>query len=232
MNITTDFLDHKPRRVSLAGLSNHQGHCGQNEEESRECQRIDQKDAKAQKNESSLMMRPPSSLKRKTVLPETFSPTKYSVVCGRTQDCYNHTGNRRFRVTVKMFLNEYAEADGKAEKSRVVSNILDIIREASPEGSFVTFEKGRWYEVSDRVAREKIGAQFRDYLHSQYRSSAKAKQARKVAKAKMQQYQNLQFFANVSTMPNYKHTPASGSEFSQTDLLARQTFGIRDSYSL
>ena len=36
-----------------------------------------------------------------------------------------------------------------------------------------------WYEVDAAFAREKIGCMFRDTLHTQYRSSTKAKQARK-----------------------------------------------------
>jgi hypothetical protein len=85
-----------------------------------------------------------------------------------------------------MFLEDYAEADSKAEKGKIVSKVLDIIREASPEGAFVTYENGSWYEVSERIAREKIGALFRDFLPKSYRSSAKSKKARKSAEQKQQ----------------------------------------------
>jgi hypothetical protein len=60
----------------------------QEEDELRECQRNAQRNIKAQNNH----FRPPSSMKQKTMLHEDFVPTKYSVVCGRTQNCYNHTG--------------------------------------------------------------------------------------------------------------------------------------------
>ena len=76
----------------------------------------------------------------------------------------------------------YAAAPGKAEKSAIVSKAMDIIRKASPDGSFVKLEKGVWFEVSGRYAREKVGAWFRDCLSSKYRSSSKAKHARKMAK--------------------------------------------------
>ena len=52
--------------------------------------------------------------------------------------------NRRFRVTVKMYLQEYAEAKTKAEKSKIVTRVLNLVRAASPEGAFITFENGRW----------------------------------------------------------------------------------------
>jgi hypothetical protein len=38
---------------------------------------------------------------------------------------------------------------------------------------------GRWFEVGDSVAREKIGQCMRDQLHSKYKSSTKAKQGRR-----------------------------------------------------
>jgi nucleoside 2-deoxyribosyltransferase len=52
-----------------------------------------------------------------------------------------------------------------------------MIRHAG--GHFCKCEKGTWYEVGDRCAREKVSAYFRDMLHTQYRSSAKAKTTRR-----------------------------------------------------
>ncbi|CAB9509540.1 Nitrilase family, member 2 [Seminavis robusta] len=115
----------------------------------------------------------------KRLLPETFEPTQYSVICGRTKFCFDSVGNRRFKVTAKMFLQEYSEAKTKAEKSKIVTRVFNLVKESSPEGAFVTFENGRWYECSERISREKIGALFRDMLPQTYQSSAKAKQARK-----------------------------------------------------
>lgn len=65
--------------------------------------------------------------------------------------------NKRFRVIINSMLEEYTEAHGKSEKSKLVTKAMDIIREKSPEGAFVKREKGHWYEVSPRYAREKVG---------------------------------------------------------------------------
>ena len=65
--------------------------------------------------------------------------------------------NKRFRVIINNFLEEYTEAHGKSEKSKLVSKAMDIIREKCPKGAFVKREKGQWYEVSPRYAREKVG---------------------------------------------------------------------------
>jgi len=86
-----------------------------------------------------------------------------------------------FRTIINKNLKEYASAKGKSEKGAIVSRSMDIIRKASPEGSFVKQEKGMWFEVSGRYAREKCGAWFRDCLSDTYRSSSKAKHAKKMA---------------------------------------------------
>ena len=41
-------------------------------------------------------------------------------------------------------------------------------------------EDGRWYEVDDSVAREKVGYVFRDLLADRYESSSKSKVAKKM----------------------------------------------------
>jgi len=92
-----------------------------------------------------------------------------------------YSQNKRFREIINSYLDEYTAASGKSEKSRIVTRAMNIIREKSPGGSFVKKEKGIWYEVSLRYAREKVGAWFRDCLSHRYKSSSKAKHAKKMA---------------------------------------------------
>lgn len=113
-------------------------------------------------------------------LPADFSPSPYTVLCGKGKDNYNSVGNRRFRVMVSSSLERYTRADTKLAKGRIVQEIIHTVRSAG--GGFVKFENGAWYETGDEFAREKTGALFRDYLHGQYRSSAKAKTALRRAK--------------------------------------------------
>lgn len=126
--------------------------------------------------------KPSANSTPKIRLPDDFKPTDDSVICGRGKDCFDSEGNKRFREIINKYLLAYAAAPGKSEKSMIVSKAMDIIREASPHGSFVKEEKGVWYEVSGRYAREKVGAWFRDCLSTKYKSSSKAKHARKMAK--------------------------------------------------
>lgn len=72
-------------------------------------------------------------------------------------------------------MDNYANARTKTDKSLVVSVLVNRVRQANPRGGFVKNVAGEWYRVSDRYSREKVGQQFRDLLHTKYRSSTKAK---------------------------------------------------------
>ncbi|CAB9508290.1 Nitrilase family, member 2 [Seminavis robusta] len=111
------------------------------------------------------------SLKRgMQLLPEDFVPAGYSVICGRGRGNYNATGNRRLRVIVGSFLQQYIDAENSPhDRTRIVDRVVRIIQEACPVGGFVRFDKGRYYELSDRASREKCGAMFRDCIQAKNR---------------------------------------------------------------
>lgn len=106
-----------------------------------------------------------------------FQPGPKDVICRRGKTAYNH--NKHFRVLIEKHLQKYSNASSKLEKSLVVSDVVDTIREGSPMGGFVRCLDGVWYEVGDSIAREKCGGSFRDMLHTQYKSSTKAKKRRR-----------------------------------------------------
>jgi hypothetical protein len=133
----------------------------------------------------------PSTSASKTTQLRVDQPGDYSVVCGRGKDTFNHAGNRRFRILVSMFIERYSVADSKRAKTAIVSEIIAVIRQAG--GDFCKYEGGGWFEVGDHCAREKVSALLRDLLHTQYRSSAKAKIDRRHKTVKKQkQHQNTQ----------------------------------------
>jgi hypothetical protein len=137
----------------------------------------------------------PSTSAPKTTQLRVDQPCDYSVVCGRGKDSFNHAGNRRFRILSSMYVGRYSEADSKRAKSAIVSEIIEVIRQAG--GDFCKYESGAWFDVGDHCAREKVSALLRDLLHTRYRSSAKAKIGRRqktVRKTvrKQKQHQNPQ----------------------------------------
>jgi hypothetical protein len=113
-----------------------------------------------------------------TWLPASFVPGKKDVIVGRGKVCYKHSGNQRLARIVTSVLQAYSSAGStKKAKSELIKNIVVQIRESSPEGGFVKYDSGssKWYEVGDRIAREKVSQTFRDALNDQYKSSTTSK---------------------------------------------------------
>jgi hypothetical protein len=119
----------------------------------------------------------PSTAQSQPDVKVDFQLSDFSVICGRGRDSFNHIGNRRFRILASMHIERYSRADSKVAKTGIVSEIIEVIRQA--DGNFCKFTKGKWFEVADHHAREKVSSLMRDLLHTQYRSSAKAKIARR-----------------------------------------------------
>jgi hypothetical protein len=112
-------------------------------------------------------------------LSKSFKPQPYTVIIGKGRLPAQAIGNRRLQVLVWCNLGSYSKAKYKREKTMIVSNILFAIQGACPTGGFVKFDGKSWWEVADSTAREKIASTFRDYLHSQYKSSTKCKVAKR-----------------------------------------------------
>ena len=127
---------------------------------------------------------------RNEELPESWTPQPWSVLCGRGKDCFNHVGNRRFRLLVDINLPKYAAAKSKLAKTTIVVGILDAIREGTNHvGGFVKLnpKTNRWFEVGDEVAREKIGQQFRVAMAATTKPTPKTKKESKMNDDKPEQ---------------------------------------------
>jgi hypothetical protein len=119
-----------------------------------------------------------ASRNERSLLGADFKPSVFSVICGRGKDSYDHVGNHHFRELATMFVARYGRAGSKADKTDIVSEMVDMIHQA--EGTFCKFENGAWYKVDDCYAREKAGALLRDMVHAQRRAPpVKAKKAKK-----------------------------------------------------
>ena len=93
-----------------------------------------------------------------------------------------HPGNRLFMRLVTDSLREYANFSTKLQKGVIICKIVAQVRHNSPNGGIVKWDagNGRWYEVGDFLAREKVSQTFRDALFGLYKSSNKAKRLRRL----------------------------------------------------
>lgn len=120
-----------------------------------------------------------SVVKKMTPLSGSFYPGPFDVICSRGKKAKCCSGNLHFQSIIQQSSKKYARAKGGLEKSLIVSEIIDIIRRKSPDGGFVKLNGGRWFEVGDWIAKERVGQSLRDLLHGQYRSSASSKKRRR-----------------------------------------------------
>eukprot|EP00980_Cylindrotheca_fusiformis_P005559 scaffold1177_cov79-Cylindrotheca_fusiformis.AAC.1 len=99
------------------------------------------------------------------LLPSDFQPGNWDVICHNGKDVHEHIGNRRYRVCIENNVQSYSAAKSRSEKSAIISEIVTSIRESSTQGGgFVRLDSNtrRWYEVGDKVARDKVGQTLRD----------------------------------------------------------------------
>jgi hypothetical protein len=135
------------------------------------------------------------------LLPSDFKPAPYSVIIGRGKESKEAIGNRRLRVLASTFMDKYADAINKTEKSKIVSSLVTMVRDACPTGAFIKLGKdGRWFEVEEAVAREKVGYTFRELLGGTYRSSSFSKVARRNQQRSSQETQTEVEWDNQSSI--------------------------------
>ncbi|CAB9503199.1 Nitrilase family, member 2 [Seminavis robusta] len=109
-----------------------------------------------------------------TPLPDWFVPGPRHVICAKGKQAKEHAANQLLKSLIHQHLEEYKRCPSKLERSFIVSKILKCIRNGG-EGGFVRKLNGRWSDIGDRNAREKIGQSFRDSLGHIFKSSTRAK---------------------------------------------------------
>jgi hypothetical protein len=164
-------------------------------------------------------------------LPHDFDPSSYAVIIGRGKKIRETVGNQRLRVIASLFLPEYSTAkENRATKTRLVDKVMDLIKSACQVSNcdcggkrcrriaFVRQTKnGQWFEVSNSVAREKIGYIFRDLLASNYLSSSKSKTAKKIQRQHQEQQQQQQQRLREHEMQQQEQHQISGNVMSDMD---------------
>lgn len=84
-------------------------------------------------------------------------------------------GNTRFKRLIEFSAPFYEAASSKLGKTKVIAAVVDKIRRDSPHGGgFVKQDstRGRWFEIGDDKARDKVGHAIRKFLPGVKKSSA------------------------------------------------------------
>lgn len=113
-----------------------------------------------------------------------FVPLENDIIVGRLKIAQSHSGNLRFNEISNAFLEEYKQSvEDRGRKSQILAKTYDAVRRAN--GRFVKLDSSskRWYQVTNAVARERIGQQYRDSLKDYYKSSLAHKKKRRLVKS-------------------------------------------------
>merc|ERR1712176_820264 len=115
----------------------------------------------------------------KRKLSKEFVPEVDTVVLGKGNIPKTNIGNLKLKGIVMDNLVEYANGE-RRKKIAVISRIINHVTANNYKTTgFVKFEDDCWWEMTERDARVKITALFRDCLHDQYRSSSSSKVKRR-----------------------------------------------------
>lgn len=110
----------------------------------------------------------------------------YDVLCGRDKATFNYVGNRRFRVTINLYIPKYAEARTKREKAAVIVSLVRTLRDEVGTRFLKLYEpKGAgkhdtedtaedvYLEMDEAQSRKKVGHALRDMSVARHQQSTK-----------------------------------------------------------
>lgn len=106
------------------------------------------------------------TLRESRFMPSSYQPGPHDVVCGRGQKIHKHLGNRRFRLRIDEYIDRYISTKARADKAELLMKVVNEIRD---HGGHFILQKSKtkggrkfWYDIGDKMAREKVGHSFRD----------------------------------------------------------------------
>ena len=103
-------------------------------------------------------------------LPADYVPSNLDVCSGRGKRNWNHSGNVAFRDLIQHSTPAYMAAESKNEKTAIVCNIVEEMRSIGCKFLKEDSKTGRWYDIGDAQAREKVGHSLRDQVTAFNRS--------------------------------------------------------------
>lgn len=135
--------------------------------------------------------------------------TDFDILLGRGRTSFNHKGNRRFRKFIVCNVQRYSISTNRFSKSLVVSEVLKGIKLAG--GRFLREgSDGKYFEVADKIAKEKIGHALRDVLFmKEPDQNGKKKRRSPTTKQQPSTTSSAKRSASLSSVPSL--TPTSPS---------------------
>jgi hypothetical protein len=107
-------------------------------------------------------------------LPSDYSPRDHDICCGRGKRNWNHKGNVYFRNLIQANVDRYITGKTKTDKTAIVLAVVDQVRLGGSYFVKQNDDNGRWYDIGDAQAREKVGHSLRDQVTAMKKNSKKS----------------------------------------------------------
>ena len=106
------------------------------------------------------------------------APNQFDILCGRDKEAHGHFGNKSFRETISIHCDRYQNTSNRGEKTRIIENIIALIRECRGRFLKKDEETNLWYEVSNKYVHEKVSHALRSAKSPQQRKCRRTKKAK------------------------------------------------------
>jgi hypothetical protein len=90
-------------------------------------------------------------------------PNDYDILLGRGPDCWNHQGNKQFRITIGNHQELYHSISKRAEKVKLVARIVDAIHASGARFLKRKNDSDEWKDVERKTCIEKVGGMINTY---------------------------------------------------------------------
>lgn len=84
------------------------------------------------------------------------SPSTNDILFGRDSDSWNHEGNRRFRIVVANYQDEYHATTARTKKVEIVAKIVEELRGSGARFLKRDSKTKKWFEVDRKASIEKV----------------------------------------------------------------------------
>eukprot|EP00980_Cylindrotheca_fusiformis_P001863 scaffold417_cov97-Cylindrotheca_fusiformis.AAC.6 len=108
----------------------------------------------------------------------------YDILCGRSKNCFNNIGNRRFRVTMGMNVKRYDSIATRSERGKFIISLAHTLKDDVGFRFFRILKNGEKVELTEEEARAKIGHALRDLSASLREGTSKPPNKPKIARKK------------------------------------------------
>ncbi len=96
----------------------------------------------------------------------SLSPNESDVACGRGKYRWNSKGNTRYKRIITKNLNRYEVASSKREKSKIVREVVRLVKRNKSRFLRKDGKSKAWRELSPKETRTKVAHALRDHIRS------------------------------------------------------------------